>query len=263
MLLDVGLPGLDGLGACRRITDAKQDTVPVIVVTAQEHDSVLEAAFAAGATDFVVKPTRRRELLARVAAALRLKRLREQIARLSTLDALTGVANRRQLDVVFAAEWKRAIRDRSELAVAMIDVDHFHGYNEAHGHVAGDVCLIRLARAFAGHVRRPMDLLARYGGEEFLFVLPNTSAAGATLIAERVRASVETLHLPHPTAGGPGVVTVSVGVASVRPTREGVSRSLIEHADQALFRAKAAGRNRVVTALAAATSGRATSGARE
>jgi diguanylate cyclase (GGDEF)-like protein len=269
ILLDVGLPQLDGLSACRRITAAKHGTVPVIMVTAHEEETVLEAAFAAGATDFVKKPTRQRELLARVAAALRLKRARERdavsaqalaqraacleatgenLGRLSTEDALTGIANRRKLDSFLAVEWRRALREGSQIALVMVDVDHFHSYNERHGHVQGDECLKRLAAAFAGIVRRPSDLLARYGGEEFVMVLPHTDVAGARLLAERLRTDVEALHLLHGALGGPDLVTVSEGVAARRPRPELPPESLIVAADQALYRAKATGRNRVCLA---------------
>jgi diguanylate cyclase (GGDEF)-like protein len=166
-----------------------------------------------------------------------------QLERLSATDALTGLANRRQLEVILAAEWQNASRRQVPLAVAMVDVDHFKSYNDRYGHGAGDRCLRSVASVLNHHVRGE-DTVARYGGEEFTIVLPSADANAAYMVAERVRAAVAALDEPH--AGSEfGVVSVSVGVAAAVPTVDTTPEALIEQADAQLYEAKRGGRNRV------------------
>jgi diguanylate cyclase (GGDEF)-like protein/PAS domain S-box-containing protein len=161
---------------------------------------------------------------------------------LASIDALTGVANRRNFDEFFAGEWLRAIRSQSAISVLMIDVDHFKRYNDRYGHVSGDNCLKEVARTIASCIRRPTDLLARYGGEEFIVVLPNTNAAGAKSIAEQIRKAVEERQIPHEDSSE-SVVTISIGCATQIPEVRSLSTLLVKIADEALYQAKSAGRN--------------------
>jgi len=180
--------------------------------------------------------------------ALQRASLREQTRRLEELvavDALTGVANRRAFDVALAREWARAMRAKRHLAVALLDIDHFKRYNDTYGHREGDACLQRVARACSASIVRTSDLFARYGGEEFALILPDTDDKAAKLAAERIRAAVETLAIPH-TGSSEGIVTASVGVASIVPTRSAHPHELVERADRGLYRAKGTGRNRIV-----------------
>ena len=160
-------------------------------------------------------------------------------------DVLTGLANRRAFDLALAAEWRRAQREQTTLSLLIIDIDWFKGFNDRYGHPAGDVCLRAVGQALAGHAYRPADVAARIGGEEFAIILPATEESGARQVAERLRASVADLLLPHE-ASGIGHVTVSVGAATIRPyaSADDTSR-LVQDADHALYEAKAAGRNTV------------------
>lgn len=168
----------------------------------------------------------------------------ERLKELSNSDTLTGLPNRRKLDEAIRAEWQRARRSGSSLAVVMIDIDHFKAFNDAHGHLAGDECLRDVARVLAQQVRRSGDLAVRFGGEEFLVLLPGLDAERAAAWAESLRQAVEGLQIL-PDDGGRGSVTISCGVASAVPTREMSAEDLIGIADAALYKAKAEGRNRV------------------
>jgi diguanylate cyclase (GGDEF)-like protein/PAS domain S-box-containing protein len=169
------------------------------------------------------------------------------VENLAMVDGLTGIANRRQFDETMDREWRRAMRDGSLLSLLMIDVDHFKLYNDIYGHVLGDACLRQIAVAAQGVIHRSSDLFARYGGEEFAVVLPNTDRNGAQLVAEQIRRAVEMCGLPH--SGNPhGVVTVSIGCATQTLDHDSEVTSLVEAADQAMYQAKSAGRNRVEVA---------------
>jgi len=160
-------------------------------------------------------------------------------------DALTGIANRRRFDAALEQESGRLARVGMPLALLMIDVDHFKTYNDNYGHPAGDECLRRIAQLLQRHARRPGDLVARYGGEEFAILLPNTDLAGARRLAEDVRAALISIMMPH--QGNPaGIVTVSIGLHAIAAGDKLHGAGwLVECADQALYAAKAAGRNRV------------------
>jgi diguanylate cyclase (GGDEF)-like protein len=169
----------------------------------------------------------------------------QKLAELSATDSLTGLANRRRFTEVLRREWDRAVRTGTPLGVLMIDVDRFKRYNDEYGHLAGDECLRQVAAALAGAARAATDLVARYGGEEFAGVLPGADTAGALVVAERIRAAVEGLGLPH-TGSEAGFVTVSLGAASTMPGPELSPDDLLGRADAALYQAKSAGRNRAM-----------------
>lgn len=176
------------------------------------------------------------------------KRLETRLETLAIEDSLTGLANRRRFDERLKEEWARAYRDRSSLALLMIDVDHFKAYNDEYGHPAGDACLRLVAKVIAAETQRAGDLAARYGGEEFAMLLPNTDAAGCARVGERIRNAVHQAGLVHRSNPVAGCVTASIGGAACRPALErtaGVA-SLVEAADQALYAAKEAGRNRLM-----------------
>ena len=162
---------------------------------------------------------------------------------LSRSDGLTGLANRRYFDEFIEDEWKRSSRAGMDLSLLMIDLDNFKEYNDAQGHQAGDDCLRRVTNCMREIMHRGGDLVARYGGEEFVVVLFNTGPEGAAVVAEKLRASVQELGIPHGASSVAPVVTISVGYATLRPREEGKPEALVAAADKALYAAKAAGRN--------------------
>ncbi len=175
-----------------------------------------------------------------------LENANQQLQDASRSDMLTEVANRRHFDEHLAEVWEQVRRDGGEVALMMIDVDHFKAYNDRYGHPAGDACLKAVASALRRRLRGPGDLIARYGGEEFIAVLGGTSLQTVHGAAERIRRGIEGLNILHATSSTHAVVTVSIGVATMTPSAPGASTTrLISAADEALYRAKEGGRNRV------------------
>ena len=169
----------------------------------------------------------------------------DALQRAAMVDPLTQIANRRHFDSFLEKEWQRAIRSGMPLSLVVMDVDHFKLYNDTLGHAAGDVCLQQVAQAIASHALRPTDLAARYGGEEFVLLFAETSRDSAYLLAESIRAHVESLQIPHPRSPSSPWITVSIGVATLRPTQSDVTESLFVAADRAMYTAKEGGRNQV------------------
>lgn len=176
----------------------------------------------------------------------RLETANRELARLTRLDELTGLANRRRFDEALYEEWRRAARARGWISLAIADIDAFKQFNDALGHLAGDACLEETGRIVAAQARRAGELAARLGGEEFALIYPAANPAEALEFAERLRAAVEMRGYRHPASPVAHVVTVSVGVASLQADPAGDPRGLIHAADGALYEAKRGGRNRVV-----------------
>jgi diguanylate cyclase (GGDEF)-like protein len=168
---------------------------------------------------------------------------------LSNTDALTGLVNRRHFIEALHREWARALRSATWIAIAMIDVDHFKKYNDHYGHLAGDVCLRQVAAVLHSSARQHVDIAARYGGEEFAVIMPGVDVDMARLVAERVRAAVNRLGVPHAQSNF-GLASVSIGIAAVMPSGDMVAEELLYRADGALYHAKRNGRDRV-SAIAA------------
>ncbi|MTV50341.1 diguanylate cyclase [Heliobacillus mobilis] len=267
VLLDVMMPEMDGIEVCRIIKSQEVSAdIPVIMVTALTNMDELERAFAAGAMDYITKPIKRVELLARIRSALTLKEemdrrkareeellevtrsLQEVVKKLKTLSALDGLtelANRRRFDEYIQAEWKRAVRNQRAFSLIMADIDFFKAYNDTYGHLGGDECLKIIARLLEFFARRPGDLACRYGGEEFALILPETDCDGALQLAEAIRLAVEERGIPHQASSITDKVTVSMGVVTVVPKPGDSLEAFIDRTDQALYEAKRTGRNRV------------------
>lgn len=171
-----------------------------------------------------------------------------ELQRLSSVDGLTGVNNRRQFDLSLQSEWLRAQRGSQELSLLMLDVDFFKQYNDTYGHLGGDDCLRMVSALLRDSVQRPSDVVARYGGEEFAILLPDTPMQGAQFLAFKIAAELARLNLPHASSSLGGRVTLSIGCATCRVKPECRPEMLVVAADRALYQAKVMGRDRVVSA---------------
>jgi diguanylate cyclase (GGDEF)-like protein len=247
VLLDVVMPGLDGFEICRRMkADEATSRIPVIFVTAKEEVGDEARGFDLGAVDYITKPIQPPIVRARVRTHIELKRTRDLLESLASIDAVTTIANRRRFDVSIETEWKRCARSQSPLTVAIADVDHFKSYNDTYGHTRGDECLRAVALAIRSIARRPSDLAARYGGEEFALVLPETDAAAARTILAGMLDAIRALNIAHSGSSCADHVTVSAGAATIVPRIDAHHSVIVEAADAALYEAKQSGRNRYV-----------------
>ena len=261
VLMDVTMPVMDGYEAAQQLRKKyAEDWVPIIFLSGADHEQDLERGIRAGGDDYLIKPVSYVVLHAKIHAMQRIDEMRRKLIkmsgeltaanraleRMSRQDGLTELANRRCLDAYLADEIARARRSKKELALALCDLDFFKPYNDHYGHQAGDECLRQVAQVLRAVCRRPADLAARYGGEEFALVLPETGLAGAAQVAERVRASVARLTIRHEHSSVAQHLTMSVGVASLKPGKDARIERLLTIADQALYQAKKLGRDRIV-----------------
>ncbi|MET0265051.1 MAG: diguanylate cyclase [Duganella sp.] len=246
ILLDAVMPGMDGYAVCAALqASPRLQDIPVIFVTALNKPEDETRALEAGAVDFISKPFNVAVVRARVHSQLTIKRQADAMRELSMTDGLTGVANRRNFNDRFDAEWRRCSRAGLPLSLIMIDIDHFKLYNDRYGHQAGDLCLQAVSAAMKGCASRPQDLLARYGGEEFILLLPQEGPDGAEAVAQRIQDEVRKLALPHEASPTSASVTISMGLATAMPPLElAEANALIRSADANLYRAKQTGRDR-------------------
>lgn len=173
------------------------------------------------------------------------KRMEELLLQEALTDEMTGIPNRRAFERHFSIEWRRCIRNKNSLTLAMIDIDFFKNYNDRYGHQQGDDCLRQVAHTIRDALRRPGDQASRYGGEEFVVLLPGTDADNAKTVTDAIRANLEARAIPHLDSKAAPYVTVSIGLADTIPTQEANPLSLLQSADKALYAAKRLGRNRV------------------
>lgn len=257
VLLDAQMPGMNGFELCAAMqADPALVDVPVIFVTSHNDQASELKGLALGAVDFIAKPISEPLLRARVKTQLRVKHLTDQLRKMATVDALTGLLNRRGLDDALAREWLLAARQGTPLSLLMVDVDHFKLFNDCYGHLVGDDCLRKVAAALREGCMRPADLVTRFGGEEFAVVLPGTPLAGAQHLASHLLQQVSRLMIGHRDSPTAKHITISIGISTWQPQdRSGAGElgadrpgwcaaQLVKAADTALYRAKVAGRHR-------------------
>jgi diguanylate cyclase (GGDEF)-like protein len=244
ILLDIEMPGMDGFAVLEQLkSDPVTMEIPVIVLSSTEDTDCKVRGLDMGAIDFVTKPFDLAELRARVRTALRTHRLIMLLAQRAQIDGMTGLWNRAYLDERLAQEMSTAIRHDRPLSFMLCDLDHFKKVNDNYGHPVGDRVLEEFARIL--NRARQSDVACRYGGEEFGLIMPNTAAMDAAVVAERVRVQTEHMHV----SGLPDLaITVSMGIADFSCLAEPTVGALIAAADDALYDAKHAGRNRVIIA---------------
>ncbi len=247
ILLDVEMPLMSGYEVCKLLKE-NSDTrdTSIIFITGQSSIKSEIQALEAGAVDFITKPLNQPVVRARVCTQLNVQRQAEALVRLAKRDGLTGLFNRRHFNETIELEFSRHQRQGHFLGLALIDVDHFKAFNDGYGHLEGDTCLSMVAQTIALATKRPGETVARYGGEEFVAILPHTTLEAVRKYGARLCEKVYDLKIPHQFSSCANVLTVSVGVAAVVPSESSTIRQFINAADQALYRAKDAGRNRVI-----------------
>ena len=247
IVLDVVMPQMDGHKVCEKLKTMQETKhIGIIFVTALNEVQDEAKGLRLGAIDYIVKPFSAHIVRARMHNHMELVKHRMKLSSLSMTDGMTGIANRRQFDQVIHRELHRAIRNQEHFSLFLIDIDNFKKYNDHYGHVNGDECLKEIASAIAGSRVRMTDFVARYGGEEFAVVLPNTDREGAKVMANKMLNAITNLGIAHVNNNGFGIVTASVGVQSIVPDSQMSITSLIKQADEALYKAKSLGRNRIV-----------------
>jgi len=268
ILQDLVMPEVNGLMMVKFFrVNRETSQVPIIILSTKEDPKIKSEAFSLGVNDYLIKLPDKIELIARLRyhssayiyhkqrdesyAALQesqrqLHEANQALEKLSALDGLTGIANRRQFDAVLGKEWTRAIRNRIPISLLMLDIDYFKLYNDSYGHQQGDVCLKAVAKILHDNEKRPADLAARYGGEEFAVILPETDSNGAREIANTILQGIRQANIAHASSTVSDTLTASLGVATMTAERERQPTDLVAQADRALYQAKAEGRNRVV-----------------
>ncbi|MGE4321854.1 MAG: diguanylate cyclase [Sphingobium sp.] len=266
ILQDLVMPGVHGLDLVREYRgDPQTRNIPIIVLSTKEEATVKREAFHVGANDYLVKLPEPIELVARIryhsnayltqlqrdAAYSALRRSQQELTeinlelqRLTNVDGLTALSNRRYLQESLDSEWKHALRTQTPISAMMIDIDHFKLFNDTYGHLAGDETLRKVAEVVKAMCRRTSDIAARYGGEEFIAIMPSTGKAEVETLASKIVDQVAALNILHAQSPTHDRVTISVGTATMVPRRNDMPSHIIKAADEALYAAKRAGRNR-------------------
>lgn len=250
VLLDVVMPEMDGYEVCKSLKSQRRTSeIPVIFITSKtEPDDELKG-LEIGAVDYITKPYNPSIVRMRLKNHIELKKSRDLLRKLSDIDGLTGIPNRRRFDEYLEQSWYAAIRSKSFLSLILMDVDFFKLYNDNYGHASGDACLKQVAGALTNSKKRHSDLMARYGGEEFVCVLPDTDLTGATAVGEMIRKKVASLNISHAHSSVADYVTLSLGAVSMIPSLDFHPEDMIKAADQNLYKAKKNGRNRLAGQL--------------
>lgn len=259
VLLDIKLPGKDGYWVAQQMREGEAgDWTPIIFLSGLDSELDVWRGIEAGGDDYLVKPVKPIVLMAKLRAMRRLLDMRRRLVSVSAelhvanqrlnemveVDALTGLVNRRGFDRILHNEILAARREGTPLTLMLCDLDHFKLFNDASGHVQGDACLKEVGRLLREVCVRPRDVASRYGGEEFALILPNTPRSGAMTFARALAQVLKVRAIPHANSPLGGAVTLSGGITTCVPNESTNAESVIMRADQALYAAKAQGRNR-------------------
>lgn len=250
ILLDIEMPDISGYEVCAQLKKLPETKdIPVIFVTAHIDEETETRCFNEGAVDFISKPINRNTVRARVRTHLLLKAQSDLLRQMAYRDGLTEVYNRRYFDERLNQEWQLANRNHTPLSLIIIDVDFFKKYNDLYGHLAGDDCLRRVAKATQQALKRPTDLAARYGGEEFACLLPNTELSGAIAVAETIKEQIIKLRIPHADSSVLPFVSVSLGVCCRIAGSLNSLADFLQQADAQMYQAKKNGKNQTCGTL--------------
>jgi len=269
LLLDAIMPGMDGFTCCAELHKRLgENCPPILMVTVLDDEESVKVAFEAGATEYITKPINWAVLRKQIyrllktqwalqewerryqeahQLSLELEKANRKLEYLARVDTLTQVANRRTFNERFQEEWNRSRRTSSPISLVLCDIDYFKPYNDYYGHQAGDSCLQKIAAILSKNCQRASDLVARYGGEEFALILGGISREQATCLAEKIHDQVRQSAIPHAANPNGKYLTLSMGVATLIPNRYYRTSDLVTKADSALYKAKASGRDRVMT----------------
>ena len=280
ILIDTQMPGMETyeIAELLRSSLPSRSTPLLFVTAARMSREYMFNGSDLGAVDYIFKPLEPLILKRKVSMFLELHRQQQQLGeknreldakilelevlykeleernanleRLSSLDGLTGLFNRRYFDDNLTKEWKQALRTNTSLSLLIVDIDYFKNYNDYYGHLEGDDCLRKVAQALYEALMRPADIIARYGGEEFTAILPNTGSEGAARVARRMMEHVSDLAILHQGSSVAETITVSIGASSGIPGGKQAATSLLDRADKALYAAKKNGRNSFRMAVA-------------
>lgn len=274
ILMDLVMPDVDGIEACKRIRDCDcYLKIPIIMVTAMHDGELVKHALEAGANEYVKKPINDIELTARVSTILKLKkekdelekrqfqlgntvdilkRSNEELKELIQFDSLTGVPTKVRFEQQFCVEWRRAMRNKTPLALIMLDIDYFKAFNKHYLTKKGDVCLKEVAKRLKAAIKRPADLLVRYGDDDFAIMLPDTDQKGALIVAEGLKKAIKEMAIANEKSLVSKRLTISIGVAAFYPSEKLNPSLMIEGALKALENAKLGGRNLIKSVAIAA-----------
>ncbi len=245
IILDIVMPDISGFDTIRLIREREETKeIPVIFITAKDSEEDEMEGLHLGASDYITKPFLPAIVKLRVENHLRFARQKKMLEEMAGRDSLTEIANRRSFDALINREWGRAIRQGTPMSLAMVDVDNFKAFNDSYGHAQGDHALVSVARGFEAMMRRSTDTAARYGGEEFLLLFADTTREAGIERAEKIRAAVEDLAIPHEKSEPLPVLTISIGGASLGKEDKN-PRELIKAADTMLYKAKNNGKNQI------------------
>lgn len=252
IIMDVEMPGLNGFEACKAIRGFLQDNwVPIVYLTGRTEPSDLVEGLNVGGDAYITKPVHQDVLVAISKAMLRVSKLQSELItankkldEVAHFDVLTQIMNRRGYEDMLNRLWKDHERRKASLSVLLMDIDFFKKYNDGYGHIKGDECLREVAQTLKNELKRPIDVLARYGGEEFVVLLPDTDITGAKAVGVRLVSAMKKANIEHKFSDAQPYVTVSIGAAE-NSENQTIS-SILQTADEALYKAKEAGRDQVI-----------------